>query len=313
LLLTLVATVALLAAAVWAPGESLPIELASSIWLHATSLAAVTLASALAGAILNRLVFMALITAESQRRKNFESSRALRYREKLLRHALRVETVGDLAGMVCHQLRNVFQVLTGHVTIGGMSDDVERIHRLALIEDTLEQARPLLDQLMRLAHPDDGTTISTDVANVLRHFREQARLVLPDSIQVTCEVPEEVPAVLLNPHGLVHALWNLVINAKQAIAGDGAITLRCGSDRHQVWIEVADTGCGMSKEVQQRIFDPYFTTKPPGQGTGLGLTAVARFVRASSGLIQVESEAQRGTTFRLRFPRAGDVKLSHSA
>jgi two-component system NtrC family sensor kinase len=110
--------------------------------------------------------------------------------------------------------------------------------------------------------------------------------------------------VLLNQSGLAHALWNLVINAKHAIEGDGRIDLRAGCDRFQVWIEVADTGSGIPKEVKERIFDPYFTTKPVGQGTGLGLTAVARFVRGSNGLVQVESTVGRGTTFRLRFPVA---------
>jgi signal transduction histidine kinase len=270
--------------------------------LHAASLCAVTLASALAGAIVNRLVFMALVTAESQRRKNFESSRALRHREKLLRHALRVETIGDLAGMVCHQLRNTFQVLMGHITMCSMADDAERVRRLALMEQALQQTRPLLDQLMRMAHPDEGTSVACDVAELVRQFHQQARLILPGSVQMTCEAPTEPTMVLLNPHGLVHTLWNLVINARQAIVGEGAITLRCGRDRHQAWIEVVDTGSGMSKEVQARIFDPYFTTKPPGQGTGLGLTAVDRFVRSSNGLVQVESEVGLGTTFRLRFP-----------
>jgi len=281
---------------------------ASDVWVHAVSLSALTLASALAGAIVNRLVFMALMTAERQRRKNFDASRALRHREKLLRHALRVETVGDLAGMVCHQLRNTFQVLLGHVTLGSMADDVERQRRLVLIEDTIQQSQPLLDQLMRMAHPDEGTALSCDLSEILRQFHAQATLVLPGGVQITCEAPSQMPSVLLNPHGIVHTLWNLVINAKQAIDGDGTITLRCGSDRHQVWVEVADTGGGMPKEVQERIFDPYFTTKPIGQGTGLGLTAVARFVRGSNGLIQVESEAGRGTTFRIRFPCAAGVR-----
>ncbi|MBL8752570.1 MAG: hypothetical protein JNK15_04650 [Planctomycetes bacterium] len=311
LTMTLVAVVGLLLATAVHADETNP-ELASQQWVHATSLTAVVLASALAGAIVNRLVFMALMTAESQRRKNFESSRALRHREKLLRHALRVETIGDLAGMVCHQLRNTFQVLMGHVTLAGMADDAERAHRLSLIEETLNQARPLLDQLMRMAHPDEGTPQTTDLADVVRQFHGQARLVLPGSIQITCETPDVAPPVLLDPMGLMHALWNLVINARQAISGEGAITLRCGSDTHQVWIEVSDTGCGMSKETQARIFDPYFTTKPPGQGTGLGLTAVARFVRGSNGLTQVESEPNRGTTFRLRFPRA-ESRLARSA
>ena len=308
LTMTMLAVAALLLA-MWAhPGKGLGPDMMPDVWVHAISLSAVTLASALAGAIVNRLVFMALMTAERQRRKNFDASRALRHREKLLRHALRVETVGDLAGMVCHQLRNTFQILLGHVTLGSMADDTERQRRLGLIEETLQQSQPLLDQLMRMAHPDEGTALSCDLAEILRQFHAQASLVLPGSVQITCEAPTEVPPVLLNPHGIVHALWNLVINAKQAMDNDGAITLRCGSDRHQVWVEVVDTGSGMPQEVQDRIFDPYFTTKPIGQGTGLGLTAVARFVRGSNGLIQVESEAGRGTTFRLRFPQAVAVR-----
>lgn len=307
LTLTLVGAVSLLMAA----GSSEVVEQGNRVdaWVHSAALAAVTLASALAGAIVNRLVFMALVTAEAQRRKNFESSRALRHREKLLRHALRVETVGDLAGMVCHQLRNTFQVLMGQVTLCSIGTEDERTRRLALIEETLQQARPLLDQLMRLAHPDVETSVSCDVAAVLRQFQQHARLVLPGAIQISCEAPEQLPSVQIDPNGLVHALWNLVINAKQAMTGNGAITLRAGADRHQVWVEVADTGSGMTKEVQQRIFDPYFTTKAPGQGTGLGLTAVARFVRSSNGLVQVESEVGKGTTFRFRFPivQASDI------
>lgn len=303
LTMTLVAVAAMLVGT-WIEPGSVPAELLPDVWIHTASLSAVALASALAGAIVNRLVFLALMTAEAQRRKNFDASRALRHREKLLRHALRVETVGDIAGMVCHQLRNAFQVLLGHVTMAGMGDDEERQRRLRLIEETLQQSQPLLDQLMRMAHPDEGTIERCDLAAVLKRFHEQAQVVLPGNLQITCEAPDAVPPVLLNEHGLMHALWNLVINARQAIEGDGAITMRCGSDRHQVWVEVADTGPGIPKDEQERIFDPYFTTKPIGQGTGLGLTAVARFVRGSNGIVQVESEPGRGTIFRLRFPRA---------
>jgi len=301
--LPLVAVVAMLARGLYPPEEVAP-ALATHLWVHVTSLASLTLASALAGALANRLVFMALLTAEAQRRQNHESSRALRHREKLLRHALRVETVGDLAGMVCHQLRNTFQVLHGHVTLGGMADDEERIRRLGLIQRTLEETRPLLDQLMTMAHPEEGTTVLCDLVPLLAHFHEQARLVLPQSIEIACALPQEPQQALFNPRGLVHALWNLVINARQAISGGGRITLRCAGDRQQVWVEVRDSGCGIPKEIQERIFEPYFTTKPPGQGTGLGLTAVARFMRSSNGLVQVESEPGQGATFRLRFPRA---------
>ncbi len=313
LALTLVGVGGLLAAARAHVADPATSPIVGDIWTHATSLAALTLASALAGAIVNRLVFMALLTAESQRRKNFESSRALRHREKLLRHALRVETVGDLAGMVCHQLRNTFQILHGHVTLSEIADDAERRRRLELIERTLDETRPLLDQLMRLAHPEEGAIEPTDVAVRLREFHKQADLVLPSTIVLTLDAPDSLPPVMLNPSGLVHSLWNLVINAKQAIHGNGTITLRCGSDRFQVWIEVTDSGEGIPKHIRERIFDPYFTTKSVGHGTGLGLTAVARYVRGSNGLVQVESEPGKGTTFRLRFPRAAEGGAAQSA
>ena len=308
--MTLVAVAVLLLATWTAPGAAITPAMLPDVWVHSISLTAVSLCSALAGAIVNRLVFMALMTAEAQRRKNFESSRALRHREKLLRHALRVETVGDLAGLVCHQLRNTFQVLLGHVTLGAMADDEERRRRLQLIEETLQQTQPLLDQLMRMAHPDEGANSACDLSEVLRQFHEQAQRVLPSGIEVSCEVPDELPLVQVNPHGLVHALWNLVINAKQAIDGEGAIRLRSGSDRRRVWIEVTDTGPGIPQDVQERIFDPYFTTKPIGQGTGLGLTAVARYVRGSNGVIDVESRLGQGTTFRIQLPRIAGARPS---
>lgn len=310
--LTLAAVTALLVSAVAQPGEGVVEALLPDFWVHVTSLAAVCLASALAGAIVNRLLFMTLMTAEGQRRKNFEASRALRHREKLLRHALRVETIGDLAGLVCHQLRNTFQVLLGHVTMGEIADDQERVRRLAMIEETVQQTKPLLDELMLMAHPDEGAPAPTRLDVVLRQFLSQAQLVLPGGVRIVGELTEEVPPVLINPRGLVHALWNLVINARQAITGDGTITLRCSSERSRVCVEVADTGSGIPKDIQERIFDPYFTTKPPGQGTGLGLTAVARFVRGSNGSIRVDSEPGRGATFKMSFPALLD-RIASSA
>lgn len=305
LLLTTASVMALLAAAAFGPSTELATLIGDeALWVHAASLASLTLASALAGAITNRLVFQALLSAEAQRRKNLESSRALRYREKLLRHALRVETIGDLAGMVCHQLRNSFQVLQGHVSLGELADDAERKHRLQLIERTLDETRPLLDQLMVMAHPEEGTATQCDLRPILRNFHEQARLVLPKSIDVACLLPEEPLPLLLNPRGLVHVLWNLTINARQAMQAGGRIVFRAGGDPEHVWFEVSDSGSGIPKELRERIFDPYFTTKPPGQGTGLGLTAVARFARSSNGSIQLQSELGKGTTFRLTFPRA---------
>lgn len=269
---------------------------------HSLALAAVALALALVGAIANRLLYVALLTAQAERRDALESTHALRRREKLLRHALRVDTVGELAGMVCHQLRNTFQVLMGHVTLGAIADDDERRRRLEMIEQTVEQAKPLLDQLMRMSHPDDGAVAEFDVADAVRRFLEHATHVLPSNIRIASDIAPGPARATLDPQALQHALWNLAINARQAITGEGTITVRCRRTTGAVVIEVGDTGCGMPEDVQRRIFDPYFTTKPAGQGTGLGLTAVARFVRSCRGEISVESAVGQGTTFRLLLP-----------
>lgn len=268
----------------------------------AFALAGLGLGLGLAGALANRLLYLTVLTAQTERRDALESSHVLRRREKLLRHALRVDTVGEVAGMVCHQLRNTFQVVLGHATLGAIADDTERRNRLTLIEQTVEQAKPLLDQLMRMSHPEDGSAGDVDLGVVLRRFVDHARLVLPSAIQLVGEVGPIRRPVVLDAEGLLHALWNLVINARQAIAAEGTISVRAGESARGPWIEVRDDGCGMTPEVRARVFEAYFTTKPPGQGTGLGLTAVARFVRASRGTVTVASEVGHGTTFRLEFP-----------
>ena len=276
----------------------------SVAWQHSASLAALTLSSALAGLVLHHLLRKALMVAETIRVQQQETQRALRHRERLLRHAMRVETVGDLAGMVTHQLRNAFQVMLGHATLGAMGDDADRQKRLALLGEELANARPLLDQLMALAHPDEGAPAAIDLEEEAREFHARAVRVMPANITLGLETCGHALPVLLNPRGLEHALWNLVINARQAMPDGGSITLRTSSQDGVARIAVVDTGHGIPPEIRDRVFDAYFTTKPVGQGTGLGLAAVDRFVRSSNGAVALDSEVGVGTTFALSFPLA---------
>lgn len=300
--LTLVAVVALLLSAIVLPADAAVAAALPDVWTHTMSLAAVTLASALTGAVLHKLFLSALAAAEVQRRKIFDSRRALRHRERLLRHALRVETVGDLAGLVSHQLRNAYQVMMGHISLGEMGDDQERLHHLEQVGKMLQDSRPLLDQLMGLAHPDEGEATTVDLEALAHEFHARANRLMPATVAIELECCGHPLVAHLNPRGLEHALWNLVINARHAIEGRGTIRLVTELRGQQVAISVTDDGCGMPEDIRQRIFDPYFTTKPPGKGTGLGLVAVDRFVRGSKGSIEVETAIERGTTFRLVFP-----------
>jgi two-component system NtrC family sensor kinase len=98
---------------------------------------------------------------------------------------------------------------------------------------------------------------------------------------------------------------NLLVNAGQAIESTGTITLRTGHADGYAWIEIEDSGSGIPPEVQRRIFEPFFTTKPVGKGTGLGLSISWEIVQRHGGTISVDSEAGRGTCFRVRLPIAG--------
>jgi signal transduction histidine kinase len=102
---------------------------------------------------------------------------------------------------------------------------------------------------------------------------------------------------------LVTAVVNLIFNSIEAMPGGGAVTLRTGAANDGGWIEIADTGPGMSPEIQQRIFEPFFTTKE--QGTGLGLAMVYAFVHRHRGELTVDSIVGQGTRIRLWFPAAG--------
>jgi len=112
----------------------------------------------------------------------------------------------------------------------------------------------------------------------------------------------ELPPVECAPGQLNQVFMNLLVNAAHAIEEKGTITVRTGSDGHEVWVEVADTGTGIPQENRARLFDPFFTTKPVGQGTGLGLSLAYGIVSRHGGRIDVDSEVGKGSTFRVTVP-----------
>jgi signal transduction histidine kinase len=111
-----------------------------------------------------------------------------------------------------------------------------------------------------------------------------------------------MPLVECLPSEINQVFMNLLINAGQAIAERGTITLACGTENGEAWVSVADSGCGIPEDALGRIFDPFFTTKPIGRGTGLGLAICYRIVEKHHGRIEVQSAVGQGTTFRVVLP-----------
>lgn len=270
----------------------------------ATSVVGILVFGGVLGSLLHRAM-QGLFTLETEQRQRIEQTlRALRQRERLLRHAMRVATIGEMAGMVVHQLRNKFQLVHGHVALGLIADAREKDRRLREIQASVQAATGVVEQLLTLAHPSEAEHHVVDLSLECRTFADRVRPLLPPSIRLETEFPACAQPVKLAPEELGDALLNLVINAKQAMR-HGTIRIEVGvHGADAVCVTVADDGPGIDERVRERLFTPFATTKPRGLGTGLGLVAVDRFVRTAGGHIDVDSAPGRGTTFRLVFPRA---------
>jgi len=281
----------------------------SGLWGRAAVAGGVAVGTALCGALLHRTLGMALSAEEAQNERLDATLKALRHRERLLRHVLRVETVGEVASMVVHQLRNQFQVIMGHAAAGIRDGDPRTERFFRAIAETLGGTHGLMESLLGLAGdngPDNGPRVRcVDLGDICHAVAQRFGPLLPATCSLELSrTPHRLPG-LLDPCGLEHALLNLVINARQAMNNRGTISLELAPTANgSALLEVRDTGPGISPQHLGQIFKPFFTTKPRGQGTGLGLAAVQRFVLASNGEVTVESGLGRGTCFRLCFPLA---------
>ncbi|MFZ2991032.1 sensor histidine kinase, partial [Ideonella sp.] len=119
---------------------------------------------------------------------------------------------------------------------------------------------------------------------------------------------QPLPLVRCLAAQLNQVFMNLIVNASHAIPNSGTITLASGSESGWAWIEVADTGCGMSEEVLKRVFEPFYTTKPVGKGTGLGLSLSFSIVQRHGGAIRIRSKPGEGSAFKVWVPIAGPAE-----
>ncbi len=169
-------------------------------------------------------------------------------------------------------------------------------------QEGLDRVRRIVGSLMDFAQADSTEMAETD----LQAGIEDALNLAGNEIRPKAEVVRRLtplPLVSCIPGQMTQVLVNLLVNAAQAIEGRGTITLESGVESDEIWIAIADDGCGMTEEVQNRLFEPFFTTRPVGKGVGLGLTiAWDIVVNRHGGRIEVESEPGKGSRFTIRLP-----------
>lgn len=236
-----------------------------------------------------------------------------------LLHTQRQATLGEVAGGVAHDFNNLLLAISGFGQIALQNAKEGRcdVHSLERLMDTTVRARDLVRQILIYSHSEAGNAHPVSLPNFLKDSVVLVRAAFPPTVSIEEVYPVSCPPILAQEGRLLQILLNLTSNSVHAMPD------RCGRLRLEieyypaghvipgsppvqleacVCLRVTDNGGGMEEAVQQQIFKPFFTTKKPGEGTGLGLAVVHSIVQAYRGHIRVSSQVGRGTTFELFFP-----------
>jgi signal transduction histidine kinase len=241
--------------------------------------------------------------------------------EAELRQSQKMETLGTLAGGVAHDFNNQLTTILGNARLLLEEAGVGSSQRPALLdlERAAEHCSELTRGLLTFARRTPVQPRPLDVEHLLHEVESMLRAGLASTIQLSVEAAPDLKPAFADPTELKQVVFNLAVNAQDALEGHGHLVLRAGNREvearaaHEVpearpgryvEITVQDDGPGIPAEVRQRIFDPFFTTKGVGKGTGLGLAIAYGVVRSHGGWLEVESEPGRGSTFRALIPTA---------
>jgi CheY-like chemotaxis protein len=233
-----------------------------------------------------------------------------------------MEAIGHLTGGIAHDFNNILTSIMGYAVLAGerqtelgdarLGKYLEQMHVAAV------RARDLIQQMLTFSRGKRGEPRALSLIATVKESVKLLRSTLPSSIEIQTELQDDVPLVLLDPVQIDQVLLNLCINARDAVSGAGTICVRvrkvegvdhvCASCRkpvrgaEMVEIAVQDSGCGIAPEIIDRIFDPFFSTKEVGKGSGMGLATVHGIVHEHGGHVLIETGSQEGTSFRVLFP-----------
>jgi len=249
----------------------------------------------------------------------------MRRLQQELDRAYRLESIGRLAGGIAHDFNNVLTAVIGYTELARTRVQDETILRyLDGIQKAAERAANLNKQLLAYARRQVIQPASMNLGEWLQGTLDILRRVLPESVRLRTEIEPNLWQVNADSNLLLQIVLNLVVNARDAMPNGGTITIRLHNktlrrarthhipNGRYVLLEVEDTGTGIPPEVLPHIFEPFYTTKPMGQGTGMGLAAVQGAVQQLGGYIEVRTEVGKGTRFSVYFPRIEPSKSPKS-
>jgi PAS domain S-box-containing protein len=250
-----------------------------------------------------------------------------------LQRAQKMEAVGQLTGGLAHDFNNLLTIIIGNLQLldGKITTDEKSAKRLVEAQDAARKGSDLTRQLLAFARKQDLEPRDTPVNEMVRGMESLVARTIGENIELKVETMAGDPRSLIDPSQLESAILNLAINARDAMPNGGKLTVETQAaylDRfyaeknpevvpgHYVLVAVSDSGTGMAPELLEKVFQPFFTTKAAGKGSGLGLSMVYGFIKQSGGHIQIYSEVGHGTSIKMYLPRRmrpGEVPVEATA
>ena len=242
--------------------------------------------------------------------------------EQRLREAQKMEVIGRLVGGIAHDFNNLLTGITLYcdLILTGLEGDTNLRRHAEEIRMAGEHGAALIQQLLAISRQQAVEPKIVCPNLVIQSTRNLISRLIGDSIELKLQLEPILGNIRIDPAQVQQVLFNLVLNARDAISGKGSITVETSNCEFPlpqstaviqgIGITVTDTGCGVTTEVLTRLFEPFFTTKATGRGNGLGLATVHGIVQNLGGVIEVESEVGRGSKFKVLLPRvAGESAL----
>ena len=238
-----------------------------------------------------------------------------------LRHALKMEAIGTLSGGIAHDFNNILTVILGYAELAKIDiSDSERVkNNINEVLKAGNRAKDLVMQILAFCSKTEQSRLPVKMHALITETVDFLRATIPTTIKIELNIDANCGYILADPTQIHQILMNLCTNASHAMEDEGGILrieagvidlskddLENGPNQKPgsyIWLSIKDTGVGIKPEHFDRIFDPYFTTKAIGKGSGMGLAVVHGIVKSHDGRITVKSTPGRGTTFKLLFPK----------